>query len=568
MCSPHWRVGFLFLVLYPRLLLPVLLLPVLLLHSLARSLTHSLTHALTHSLIDTHSLTGTHSSLTHWHTLITHSLTHALAFLGLRRSAGGFCVAGAALGALQGVGCTPWRPLVSGGFCVAGAALGALQGVGCTPWLPLVSAALPVAFAWQARHLVLCKGSDVRPVPWSPVAFAWQARHLVLCKGSDVRPGFPWSPLLCRWLLRGRRGTWCSARGRMYAPSLGLRWLLRGRRGTWCSARGRMYALASLGLRRSAGGFCVAGAALGALQGVGCTPWRSPVAFAWQARHLMLCKGSDVRPGVPWSPPLCRWLLRGRRGTWCSATRGRRGTWCSARGRMYALVSLGLRCSAGAFCVAGAALGALQGVGCTLWRPLVSGGFCVAGAASLGLRRSAGGFCVAGAVLGALQVAGAALGALQGVGFTPWRPLVSGGFCVAGATLPGALRGRRGTWCSARGWMYALASLGLRWLLRGRRGTWCSARGRMYALASLGLRRSAAGLCVAGAALGALQGVGCTPWRSLVSGGFCVAGAALGALQGVGCTPWRPLVSAALPVAFAWQARHLVLCKGSDLTFA
>jgi hypothetical protein len=34
---------------------------------------------------------------------------------------------------LQGVGCTPWRPFVSGGFCVAGAALGAVQEVGCTP---------------------------------------------------------------------------------------------------------------------------------------------------------------------------------------------------------------------------------------------------------------------------------------------------------------------------------------------------------------------------------------------------------------------------------------------------
>ena len=61
----------------------------------------------------------------------------------------------------------------------------------------------------------------------------------------------------------------------------------------------------------------------------------------------------------------------------------------------------------------------------------------------------------------------------------------------------------------------------------------------MYALASLGLRCSA--------------------------GGFCVAGAALGALQGVGCTPWRPLVSAALPVAFAWQEQHSVLCKGLDV---
>ena len=149
---------------------------------------------------------------------------YALASLGLRSSAGGFCVAGAALGALQGADvrlASLGLRCSAGDFCVAGAALGAPQGVGCTPWRPLVSGALPLAFAWQAQHLVLCKGSDVRPgVPWSPLAFAWQARHLVLCKGSDV------------------------------------------------------YALASLGLRCSAGGFCVAGAALGALQGVGCTPWR------------------------------------------------------------------------------------------------------------------------------------------------------------------------------------------------------------------------------------------------------------------------------------------------------
>ena len=195
---------------------------------------------------------------------------YALASLGLHRSAVAFAVrhlmlckrsdvssgvawspplcrwllrgVNAALGALQGVGCTPWRP---------------------TPWRPWVSAALPVAFAWQVRHLVLCKR-------------------------SDVRPGVPWSPALCR-------------------------------------------------------GFCVAGAALGALQAVGCTPWRPlvsaalPVAFAWQVRHLVLCKGSDVRPGVAWSPPLCQWLLRGRRSTWCSA-RGSLGLCWPILGAMLAHV--------------------------------------------------------------------------------------------------------------------------------------------------------------------------------------------------------------------------------------
>ena len=242
--------------------------------------------------------------------------------------------------------------------------------------------------------------------------FCVAGADLLLCKGSDVRPGAPWSLPLCRWLLRGGRGTWCCARGRMYVlASLGLRGLLRGRRGAWCSARGRMYGVASLGLRHFAGRFCVAGAALAALQGVGCTPWHPLVSAAFCV--------------------------------------GRRSTCCSARGRMYALASLGLRC----FCVAGAALGALQGVGCT-----------------------------------------------------PWRPLVS-------AALPVAFA----------------------WQAQ----TCCSARGRMYALASLGLRRSA--------------------------GSFCVASAALAALQGVGCTPWRPLVSAALPVGFAWQAQHLVLRKGSDV---
>ena len=128
-----------------------------------------------------------------------------------------------------------WRaargPLVSAALPVAFAwqvrHLVHCQGVGCTPWRPLVSAALPVAFAWQAQHLELCQG--VGCTPWRPlvsaalpVAFAWQARQLVLwtlvsaartAKGSDVRP-----PPLCRWRLRGRcEGLGALPRGRMYA---------------------------------------------------------------------------------------------------------------------------------------------------------------------------------------------------------------------------------------------------------------------------------------------------------------------------------------------------------------
>ena len=44
--------------------------------------------------------------------MLSKGLDVRLASLGLRRSAGGFCVAGAGLRALQGVGCTPWRPSV------------------------------------------------------------------------------------------------------------------------------------------------------------------------------------------------------------------------------------------------------------------------------------------------------------------------------------------------------------------------------------------------------------------------------------------------------------------------
>ena len=144
-------------------------------HSLTQSLTHSLslTHSHSLSLTHSHSLTLTHShslSLTHSHSLtlthslsltLTHSLTRSLAH-SLTHSL--FCVAGAGLGALER------------------GRMYALASLRC----PLVSAALPAAFAWQARDLVHCKG--VGCTPWRP-------------------SGVPWSPPLCRWLLRGRRGT-------------------------------------------------------------------------------------------------------------------------------------------------------------------------------------------------------------------------------------------------------------------------------------------------------------------------------------------------------------------------
>ena len=124
-----------------------------------------------------------------------------------------------------------------------------------------------------------------------------------------------------------------------------------------------------------------------------------------------------------------------------------------------------------------------QGVGCTPWHPL--------GSASFAWQAWDNVHC-------------------QGVGCTPWRPL--GSFCVAGVGL-----------CALpRGWMYALASLGLRLFCAAGVGQCALPRGWMYALASLGLRF----FCVAGVDNVQCQGVGCTP-RGVPCHGlrlFCVAG--------------------------------------------
>ena len=91
--------------------------------------------------------------------------------------------------------------------------------------------------------------------------------------------------------------------------------------------------------------------------------------FAWQARHFWLYKGSDVRPGVVLASSWRRLVAVWAPGLSACILRGRRGTSGSTRGLMYALASswrrlvqCGLRAFLLAFCVAGAVLGAFQGV--------------------------------------------------------------------------------------------------------------------------------------------------------------------------------------------------------------
>ena len=252
--------------------------------------------------------------------------------------------------------------------------------------------------------------------------------------GSDVRPGVLWSPPLCRWLLRGRRGTWCTLKGSDVRPGVlrcpsgvlpvslrspsgvplvSLRcpsgvpcmvsaalpvafawqaWDLVRCKGVGCTPRcASGVPPVSLGLRRSAGGFCLAGVSLRC-------PLVSaalPVAFAWQARGNVHCQGVGCTPrcpsAVPWSPPLCRWLSPGRRGAinlhgqgvgctprcpsgvpWSLPLcrwllHGRRGTMCVAKGSDVRPVG---------FCVAGLGQCALPRgrmyAPVSLWRPLVS----------------------------------------------------------------------------------------------------------------------------------------------------------------------------------------------------
>ena len=143
-------------------------------------------------------------------------------------------------------------------------------------WRPLVSTALPVAFAWQVWGNVHCQGLGCTPRCPSGVPLA------SLSRPSRV----PWSPPLCRWLLCGKRGTMCTAKGsaQLYAPVF----LWRGRR-TMCTATGSavrpVVPLASLSRP-------VVSATL-------------PVAFAWQAWGNVHCQGLGVtRPLVSAALPV------------------------------------------------------------------------------------------------------------------------------------------------------------------------------------------------------------------------------------------------------------------------
>ena len=440
-----------------------------------QSLTHSLTHPATHSLTQslthppTHSLTHSPHYLPHTHTLthsrtrarthsLTHPLTHSLTPLLLRGRRGTMCTAKGSdvrpgvpwVSAsfawqawhnvhCQGVGCTPWRPLGLRLFCVAGVAQCALprgrmyalasrwvsaffawqawhnvhcQGVGCTPWRPLglrlfcvagvAQCALPRGRMYaraslgsppllRGRRGTMCtaKGSDVRPgVPWVSASFAWQAWHNVHCQGVGCTP---WRPSGLRLFCVAGVAQCALPRGRMYAlASPGSPPLLCGRRGTMCTAKGS-----------------------DVRPGV---PWVS-AAFAWQAWHNV-----HVRPGVPWvSPPL---------------SRGRRGTMCTAKGSD---IRPGVPWVSASFAWQ-AWHNAAKGSDVRPGVPRVSASFAWQAWHNV--------HC-------------------QGVGCTPWRPLGLRLFCVAGVAQCALPRGR----------MYAPASLGSPPLLRGRRGTMSTALG-------------------------------------------------------------------------------------------
>ena len=167
----------------------------------------------------------------------------------------------------QGVGCTPWRPLGLRLVCVAGVGQCALpRGL----MYALASLGSPPLLRGRRGTRCTAKGSDVRPgVPWVSAAFAWQAWHNLHCQGVGCTP---WRPLGLRLFCVAGVAQSALPRGRMYAlASLGSPPLLRGRRGTMCTAKGSdvrpgvPWVSASFAWQAWDNVHC---------QGVGCTPWR------------------------------------------------------------------------------------------------------------------------------------------------------------------------------------------------------------------------------------------------------------------------------------------------------
>ena len=321
----------------------------------------------------------------------------------------------------------------------------------------------------RGRRGTMCtaKGSDVRPgVPWVSASFAWQAWHNVHCQGLGCTP---WRPLGLRLFCVAGVAQCALPRARMYALASGLRRFCVAGVAQCALPRARMYALASLG---------------------------SPPLLRGRRGTMCTAKGSDVRPGVPWVSASFAWQA-----------------WDNVH---------------------------CQGVGCTPWRPLGLRLFCVAGVgqcalararmyalASLGspplLRGRRGTMCTAkgsdvrpGVPWVSASFAWQAWHNVhcQGLGCTPWRPLGLRLFCVAGVAQCALPRAR----------MYALASLGSPPLLRGRRGTMCTAKGSdvrpgvPWVSASFAWQAWDNVHC---------QGLGCTPWRPLGLRRFCVAGVAV-----------------------------------------
>ena len=128
----------------------------------------------------------------------------------------------------QGLGCTPWRPLGLRLFCVAGVGQCALPRA---RMYALASLGSPPLLRGRRGTMCTAKGSDVRPgVPWVSAAFAWQAWHNVHCQGLGCTP---WRPLGLRLFCRAGVAQCALPRARMYAlASLGSPPLLRGRRGS------------------------------------------------------------------------------------------------------------------------------------------------------------------------------------------------------------------------------------------------------------------------------------------------------------------------------------------------